>query len=343
MKRCIGLLVAAEMAALTDLPGQSVWQPYLDVDSVERFVQDPIGAVLAVIAAEPVQLLREMLHQYADVLFFLLLAVVLSFLLQDAADSALLELAVVGGCGTLLWKDLNQLAETLCTRMTEWKNYLVGFLPVYSGVLTAGGEWNAGTAASGFLLTILCVIAQGTVLWLEPLLQCYLTVSMACGISSRKSLSETCAFTGSLLRKGLGWTGRFFAAMMGLQRVITVQLDRSTFRLGQLLTGSVPIVGQALSGAAGTVLAGMQLLKSALGIAALLSIGTEFVPLYLGLLFHLLLLSCCGWLAGLGGLERCQMLLQCFAEAVRCMAAVTALFFALFAVGITLLMLAGGG
>ena len=142
---------------------------------------------------------------------------------------------------------------------------------------------------------------------------------------------------------------------MSIQRVVMVQLDRSASRLGQLLTGSVPIVGQALSNAADAVLAGMQLLKSTLGIAALLSIGAEFAPLYLGLLIHLLflsgvadgtlrgVLSCCGWLAGIGGLEYCHKLLQCFAEAVRCMAAVTALFFMLFVVGIALLMLTGGG
>lgn len=87
----------------------------------------------------------------------------------------------------------------------------------------------------------------------------------------------------------------------------------------------------------------MQLLKSTLGIAALLSIGAEFAPLYLGLLVHLFFLSCCSWLAGIGGLEHCHKLLQCFAEAARCMAAVTALFFMLFVVGIVLLMLTGGG
>ena len=218
-----------------------------------------------------------------------------------------------------------------------------GLLPVYSGVLAAGGEWNAGAAANGFLLTVLCFIAQAVTLWLQPLLRSYLAISMACGISSRKSLFEGCTLTGRLLRQAIGWAGKAFAALMSIQRVVTVQLDRSASRLGQLLTGSVPIVGQALSNAADAVLAGMQLLKSTLGIAALLSIGAEFAPLYLGLLIHLLFLSCCGWLAGIGGLEHCHKLLQCFAEAVRCMAAVTALFFMLFVVGIALLMLTGGG
>ena len=335
MKKC-GLIICGAEAA--------PWQAYLDKAPVqaEQFAADPLGTLLRLFAAEPVQLLRDTMQQYADVLLFLSLAAGLAFLLQDTADRALLELAAAGGCGVLLWQELDKLAA-LCAQMAGWKSYLLGFLPVYSGVLAAGGEWNAGAAANGFLLTVLCFIAQAVTLWLQPLLRSYLAISMACGISSRKSLSEGCTLTGRLLRQAIGWAGKAFAALMSIQRVVTVQLDRSASRLGQLLTGSVPIVGQALSNAADAVLAGMQLLKSTLGIAALLSIGAEFAPLYLGLLVHLLFLSCCGWLAGIGGLEHCHKLLQCFAEVVRCMAAVTALFFMLFVVGIALLMLTGGG
>ena len=352
MKKC-GLIIC--MATLGFLCSKTAlkaaaaeatpWQTYLDKAPVqaEQFAADPLGTLVRLFAAEPVQLLRDTMQQYADVLLFLSLAAGLAFLLQDTADRALLELAAAGGCGVLLWQELDKLAAALCTRMAGWKSYLLGFLPVYSGVLAAGGEWNAGAAANGFLLTVLCFIAQAVTLWLQPLLRSYLAISMACGISSRKSLFEGCTLTGRLLRQAIGWAGKAFAALMSIQRVVTVQLDRSASRLGQLLTGSVPIVGQALSNAADAVLAGMQLLKSTLGIAALLSIGAEFAPLYLGLLIHLLFLSCCGWLAGIGGLEHCHKLLQCFAEAVRCMAAVTALFFMLFVVGIVLLMLTGGG
>lgn len=118
------------------------------------------------------------------------LAAGLAFLLQDTADRALLELAAAGGCGVLLWQELDKLAAALCTRMAGWKSYLLGFLPVYSGVLAAGGEWNAGAAANGFLLTVLCFIAQAVTLWLQPLLRSYLAISMACGISSRKVCSR---------------------------------------------------------------------------------------------------------------------------------------------------------
>ena len=94
--------------------------------------------------------------------------------LAGHCDRALLELAAAGGCGVLLWQELDKLAAALCTRMAGWKSYLLGFLPVYSGVLAAGGEWNAGAAANGFLLTVLCFIAQAVTLWLQPLLRSYL-------------------------------------------------------------------------------------------------------------------------------------------------------------------------
>ena len=306
---------------------------------VRRFAFLPVvGGVSALHAdAEFVAFVR------GGVLLFLLLLVLLSFLVGEAADNALLELAAAVGCGTLLWGDLMSLAQQVCERMTGWKDYLLGFLPVYSGVLTAGGEANAGAAASGLLLTGLCFLAQGTVLVVSPLLQSYLAVSMACCISTQQGLSETCRVMGALLRRGLVWAGRIFAVLLGLQRAVTVQLDRSALRLGQLLTGGVPVIGQALSDTAEVFLAGMQLLKSSLGFAALAVIGAEFLPLYLQLLLHLLFLAGCRLLCGLAENRRCQALFDCMAEAVKCMAAVTALFFELLTVGVGLLMMTGGG
>ena len=203
----------AAAAQLQGLPGQELWQPYLEKapQSAESFAKDPLKSLLALLPGSPAEMIRQMAHCYADVLLFLLLLIVLSFLVGGAADSALLELAAAVGCGTLLWGDLISLAQLICERMEGWKNYLLGFLPVYSGVLAAGGEVNASIAASGLLLTGLCFLAQGTVLVVSPLLQSYLAVSMACCISTQQGLSETCRVMGALLRRGLVWAGRIFA------------------------------------------------------------------------------------------------------------------------------------
>lgn len=78
-------------------------------------------------------------------------------------------------------------------------------------------------------------------------------------------------------------------------------MDRSALRLGELFTGSVPVIGQALSDTAEVFLTGMGLLKSSLGLAALMVIGAEFLPLYVQLMLHLAFLTVCSLLCGLSG------------------------------------------
>ena len=102
-------------------------------------------------------------------------------------------------------------------------------------------------------------------------------------------------------------------------------------------------MGQTLSDVSEAFLAGIQLLKSGLGLAAIAFLGTEFFPLYLGMMLQLALLCGCSLFCSLTGNTRCKALLDCFAEAVRCMAAATALFFGLFIMETVFLFLAGGG
>ena len=216
-------------------------------------------------------------------------------------------------------------------------------ISVFAHQLTLGGESVAGASAGGFLLTLLCALAQGLTVLVPPLLQCYLALSMACCICAETGLGSFCKAVGRALEKLLGWAGKLLVALLGLERISTLQLDRAALRTGQFLTGTVPIIGETLRDASETVLSCLQLLKSGLGLAALLSIAAEFVPVYLGMLVQLGLLSGCGLLCGLMGSERCQNLLECFAEALRCMMAVTALFAGLAIAGTALLFVVGGG
>jgi len=344
------LLLAPEARALgsgtySALPGAEQWQPYLDQSPVDpaQLAADPLSVLSQFLPTSLWETLRAALRSSADTFLFLALAALVSFLGKELTDAALLDLVAAGGCGILLWGKLLDLAQQLCTQTENWKNFLLGFLPVYAGVLTMGGETAAGGAASGFFLTALCALAQCLTAFLKPLLQCYLALSMACCISRETGLAAACKGVGILLRRGLGWGGKLLTLLLSVQRIAALQLDRAALHTGKFLTGSIPIVGQSLSDASEAILGGLQLLKSGLGLAALAFLAAEFVPLYLGILAQLLLLYGCSLFCGLTGVSRCQALLDCFAEAVRCMAAAIALFFGLAAAGTVLLFVIGGG
>lgn len=331
--------------ALLLLPGAEQWQPYLDQSPLDpaALASDPLSALRKLFPSSLWETLQTSIRSCADALVFLLLAAVLSLLVSGAEGRELLDLAAAGGCGVLLWGRLFTLADGLCTQLEEWRGFLLGFLPVYAGVLCMGGETAAGGAASGFFLTALCFLAQCLAAVLRPLLQCYLALSMTSCLCSGDGLPAFCKAVGEALRQALGWAGKALVFLLGLQRAATFQIDRAALRAGQLAAGSVPIVGDTLSDASGAILAAVQLLKSGLGLAAIGFLTVEFLPFYLGILAQLALLYGCSLFCGLTEIHRCRALFDCFAEAVRCMAAATALFFGLAVLGTALLFVVGGG
>lgn len=307
-----------------------------------QVAEDPWSVLQSFCTSSLFQTLRESIRGYAALLLFLLLSAIVSLFLGEEGDHSWCDLVCAGGCGILLWEPLLEIARQLCAQIESWNRFLSGFLPVYAGVLIMGGETSAGAAASGFFLTLLCLLAQALTAFVPPILECFLALSMACCITEQSCLGNLCKAAGILLQKGLSLTGKLLAALLGFQRISAAQLDRTALRTGQFLTGTIPIVGQSLSDASEAVLAGIQLLKSGLGMAAILILLAEFLPLYLGMLAHLGCIVLCGTLCSLTGNNRGQALLTCFTSAVRCMMACLALFFGLAVTGTALLFMLGG-
>ena len=174
------------------LPGAETWGPYLEQGPVSpaAFAENPWEALRSFLPESLPTALHTAASGYAAVLTFLVLC--------------------AGGCGVLLWEKLVALSETLCTQIESWNRFLLGFLPVYAGVLTLGGESVAGASAGDFLLTMLCTLAQGLTVLVPPLLQCYLALSMACCICAETGLGSFCKAVGSALEKLLGVRANFW-------------------------------------------------------------------------------------------------------------------------------------
>ena len=149
MKKC-GLIIC--MATLGFLCSKTAlkaaaaeatpWQTYLDKAPVQakQFAADPLGTLVRLFAAEPVQLLRDTMQQYADVLLFLSLAAGLAFLLQDTADRALLELAAAAVPKAL--KPLTRMADRVDIRRLRQsrEEYVSSLLQITPEELTLGGR-----------------------------------------------------------------------------------------------------------------------------------------------------------------------------------------------------------
>ena len=210
---------AAMAASSRALPGSSLWEPYLQQSRIdlEKAASSPWETLKSFLPRSFGALVRQTASRYTSVLLFLTLTAVLGLLAGECTDGALLDLVAAGGCGVLLWGSLLEEAQKLCEQVESWRSFLLGFLPVYAGVLTMGGEGAAGSAASGALLTALCFLAQLAAAFVQPLLHCYLMFSMACCVSSEPALGVFCKGVGSALRQALGWAGKILVTLLGRQ------------------------------------------------------------------------------------------------------------------------------
>jgi len=211
---CAPTAFAAESAGLhTQLPGAELWQPYLDQSPVDALqaAEDPWSVLQSFCTSSLFQTLRESIRGYAALLLFLLLSAIVGLFLGEEGDHSWCDLVCAGGCGILLWEPLLEIARQLCAQIESWNRFLSGFLPVYAGVLIMGGETSAGAAASGFFLTLLCLLAQALTAFVPPILECFLALSMACCITEQSCLGNLCKAAGTLLQKGLSLTGKLLA------------------------------------------------------------------------------------------------------------------------------------
>ena len=126
----------------TLLPGAEFWGPYLEQSPVSptELVENPLKTLRGFFPAALGDVLREAIGGYAQVLLFLVLSAVIALLLGERADGTLLDLVCAGGCGVLLWEKLVALSDELCVQIESWNRFLLGFLPVYAGVLTLGAR-----------------------------------------------------------------------------------------------------------------------------------------------------------------------------------------------------------
>ena len=147
---------AALAASSTALPGSSLWEPYLQQSHIdlEKAASSPWETLKSFLPRSFGALVRQTASRYTSVLLFLTLTAVLGLLAGECTDGTLLDLVAAGGCGVLLWGSLLEEAQKLCEQVESWRSFLLGFLPVYAGVLTMGGEGAAGSAAAdGTLLS----------------------------------------------------------------------------------------------------------------------------------------------------------------------------------------------
>lgn len=275
---------------------------------------------------------------------YLLLAGALSLLVTGSTWRRCLEAVSLLGFGAMSLNAMMDLADAVVTTAQDCQNYLVAFVPVYSGVAAMGGQGAGALVYSGMFFAMSSFLAGLIRTVLLPVMQIYFCFTACACIWGNTGIEEAAALFARLLHWALRLCGIVFGAVLGLQNILAGSVDNAALKTGKsMLQGFIPVVGDAAAAALSGASAAVQLLKGSLALAALAALAVAFVPVVVQCLLYTAAFAVAGVAASLIGQKQCGRLCRLYGEGSRLCVSVLALYFFMVFLSTALLLLAGNG
>lgn len=225
----------------------------------------------------------------------------------------------------------------------DCSDFMLGFIPVYSSVITASGAVSSAAGFRALMLstvTAISKIAEGTVF---PLVSVYLALCIA-GSVSDIDISGISRTVKNLAVWILAASVTVFSGIMGLGTLISSSSDMAFMKTAKFIIGStVPVVGGTVSDALSSVKGCLEVTKNILGAYAVVVIALIFIPPAISLLIWKISLSLSSGAAGIMNNKTLAGLFSSASDIMGIVLALVVITAVTFIIAVSIMLMTGGG
>lgn len=222
-------------------------------------------------------------------------------------------------------------------------DFMLIFIPVMAGIMLTMGQSLQAAGSYTMVMGAGTVVSQISNNILVPLLNTFLGISVVSGISQRVNLNGFCELINKVLKWVLTFTMSVFTAILTMQSIISSSADSAGVKATRFAISSfVPLVGGALSEAYQTVRGCMGMLKSGVGVFAILATGTIYLPAIISCLLWLAAINIAIALAGVFDMGDIIKLLKSVTTVINSLIAILLCCMIIFIVSSAIMLMAGG-
>lgn len=256
----------------------------------------------------------------------LIAVVLLLTVLESFSDSAGRTTRLVGtlAIGALLLKSSGSLVGLAADTVQQISEYGKLLLPVMSAALASQGGGSSavllytGTVVFNSVLTSLFI---GITL---PAVYIYIAVCIA----NRAVDNETLSGIGKFLKWFITWSLKLpiyiFTGYMTITGVVSGSVDASAIKAAKIaISGTVPVIGSIISDASETILAGVGVAKSSVGVFGVLALLAVLIGPFLKISVQYILLKATAATCGVFGEKKTMGLIEDFSTAMGFLLATT--------------------
>ena len=220
--------------------------------------------------------------------------------------------------------------------------FLLAGAPVLAGLMLACGQPVSASGWTVFLLAAGNGISLLSSVVLLPVMHIFLAFSLVSAVSPDIRLDSLCGVFAKTVRWMLVLAVTIFTSLLSAQSLISASADGASVKAAKLFAGFVPVVGNVLGDAMGTVQSCVRLLKSGVGAFGLLAALCIFLPVVAQCLLWIFCCTLCGAAGDLLGQSEITGLLKAASQVLQTLLAIVVSCGVVMLVSAVLIMQGGG-
>ncbi len=235
------------------------------------------------------------------------------------------------------------LITELTDTITACSDFMIIYIPVITILIIAGGKIISG----GMFYSTMIYMSSGMMRVVSeivvPFLKCITSLAVITNITDKPSLSGISEMFKKAVRILLTFCMSVFTAFLSMKSVISVSQDTLSDRAIKFTVSNfVPIVGGALSDVYQTVVSCTAVLKSGVGVVAVIAVFAVFVPAVLKCMIWELVLMVCTAVCDVFSNSRLSSLLNSFSAVISVICSILLSAMAIYVISTAIILIVGG-
>ncbi len=178
----------------------------------------------------------------------------------------------------ILMPSLAKVIKIITENLFDINSFMTTFIPIFAGISAASGEFLTSTLYTGIFLTGLLFVSNLCVNIIIPSFNVFLAVNLTSSAVDEIRLDSFLEFYLKLIKWVLKAIVSFICFSLTLQTTITQSQDNLALKIGEGVTGVIPVIGGALQDAVGSVYSSMEVVKGFAGLAGISAVAVIFLP-----------------------------------------------------------------
>lgn len=314
------------------------------MEEVSKALQWDLSSIVEWMMAAAQQALEAPVRLAVQSVAFLVLSCLAGLTAGQGGWKKCIDAVSVLGFGAISLAGMMELVALVGQTAQQCQTYLVGFIPVYSAAAIAGGQTSGAAVYSTMFYTMSAFLSGAIRTILVPVMQIYFCFGVSAAVWGNAGIAEAAALFSRCLSWLLKLCAALFSFVLGLQNILAGSIDNAAIRMGRgVLSGAIPVVGDAAAAALTGAVSAIQILKGSLALTAVLALGGLFLPVFFRCLLFYLSFSLAEIIAAGSGQKQCRQICESFAQGTRLCGSILTLYFFMVFLSTALLLITGTG